>query len=143
LKSQNEIAELLVIDDDDIDVKSIKRALTKLNIANRLVRAKHGKEALDILRGCHDENVVRPYLILLDLNMPVMGGIEFLENIRDDRTLQDSVIIVLTTSSSEEDRVAAYSNHVAGYIVKSDFRDGAESVLSVLSNYIDIVHLPK
>jgi len=62
----------------------------------------------------------KPYIILLDLNMPRMSGIEFLEVIRHDDALRDTVVFVLTTSKADEDRTAAYKKHVAGYIVKSD-----------------------
>lgn len=131
---------ILLVEDDDIDAKAVQRGLNKLRLANPIIRAKNGIEALEMLR---DENVIkRPNIILLDLNMPLMGGLEFLQEIRQDPDLSDSVIFVLTTSSADEDRVAAYKEHVAGYIVKSDVKDGFDKVINMLDHYWRVVLLP-
>ena len=107
---------LLLVEDDDVDAMGVERALEKRRIANTLVRARDGIEALEFLRG---GKVARPFLILLDLNMPRMGGLEFIRTVRADPELCDSVVFVLTTSKSDEDLAAAYRAHVAGYMVKS------------------------
>lgn len=131
---------LLLVEDDDIDAMGVERALKRRRIVNPLVRARDGVEALELLRG---GMVQRPYLILLDLNMPRMGGIEFIGEVRNDPRLSNSVVFVLTTSKSDEDLSAAYRNHVAGYIVKSEIGDSFGSLVQMLDAYWQIVELPK
>jgi len=131
---------ILLVEDDDIDAKAVQRGLKKLKLANPVVRVKNGLEALVTLRN--KNAIQRPNIILLDLNMPIMGGIEFLKEIRQDPQLCDSVIFVLTTSNSDEDRVAAYKENVAGYIVKSDVKDGFDKVINMLDHYWRVVLLP-
>ena len=131
---------ILLVEDDDIDAKSIERELRKLKLVNPLHRAKNGLEALQVLR--EKSTVKRPYIVLLDLNMPVMNGLDFLHEIRADNELGDSIVFVLTTSSADEDRVAAYKEHVAGYIVKSNVKDGFPEVIEMLDHYWRVVLLP-
>lgn len=132
---------ILLVEDDEIDAMAVERGIRKLKLANTICRAKNGLEALDMLR---DKNkVIRPYVILLDLNMPIMGGIQFLKEIRDDAALKDSIIFVLTTSAADEDRAAAYNKNIAGYIVKSDVKDGFHHVINMLNCYWNLVLLPK
>jgi len=132
---------ILLIEDDDIDAMAVERGIRKLKLANPICRAKNGLEALEILRD--KDAIIRPYIILLDLNMPVMGGLEFLKKIREDSNLKDSIIFVLTTSAADEDRAAAYQENIAGYIVKSDVKDGFHQVISMLNCYWRLVLLPK
>lgn len=132
-------AVLLIVDDDDVDVMGIERALKKLRIANPVVRARDGVEALELLRS---GAVPRPYLILLDINMPRMTGIELLDVLRCDPELANSVVFVLTTSQTDAERMSAYAKHIAGYIVKGF---GAESLLelvTMLDHYWRVVELP-
>lgn len=131
---------ILLIEDDDIDAKAVERGVKKLKLLNTIIRTRNGSEALKLLRD--DSKIKRPYLILLDLNMPIMGGLEFLQNIRKDKNLKDSIIFVLTTSAADEDRVAAYSENIAGYIVKSDMKEGFEKVIKMLDCYWRVVLLP-
>jgi len=131
---------ILLVDDDDVDAEGVQRAFKKLKIANPLVRAKHGKECLDILTN---NAVKRPYIILLDLNMPVMSGLETLHAIREEPMLTDSIVFILTTSKDDEDKIAAYKAHVAGYIVKSDIEEGFEGLLKMLEHYWRVVELPE
>jgi len=134
---------ILLVEDDDIDAKGVERAFRNLKLINPVVRAKNGLEALSILRGEAQETTIeRPYIVLLDLNMPIMGGLEFLSEIREDESLRDTIVFVLTTSEADEDRVAAYKEHVAGYIVKSDVRDGFNKVIEMLDHYWRVVLLP-
>ena len=110
---------LLLVEDDAIDVMTVERMLRKQHIANPLFVARDGVEALEMLRGEGGRRPVpSPFLILLDLNMPRMGGLEFLTELRRDPQLQRATVFVLTTSDAPEDRLAAYEHRVAGYIVK-------------------------
>ena len=106
---------ILLIEDDDIDAMTVRRTLKELGATNPLDREVDGESALAFLR---DGTQPRPGLILLDLNMPRMNGIEFLAEIKRDDTLRRIPVVVLTTSSEEGDRIAAFSNSVAGYMVK-------------------------
>jgi CheY-like chemotaxis protein len=132
-------ASILLVDDDDIDAMSVQRAFSRMKIANPIVRAKEGIEALDILRN---GGVKQPYLILLDLNMPRMGGLELLNAIRSDPQLESNVVFVLTTSKDDEDKLAAYKHHVAGYIVKEKLDEGFEQLVKMLDHYWRLVELP-
>lgn len=132
-------ASILLVEDDDIDAMSVQRAFQRMKIANPIVRAKDGIEALDILlKG----GIEQPYLILLDLNMPRMGGLELLDTIRNNPQLELSVVFVLTTSKDDEDKIKAYKHHVAGYIVKEKLDEGFEQLVRMLDHYWRLVELP-
>lgn len=134
---------LLLVEDDDVDVESLRRAFQKARIANPIVRARDGVEAIELLRGVAPHPPLpRPYLILLDLKMPRMGGLEFLGELRRDPVHQDAVVFVLTTSSDEEDKVKAYNHKVAGYIPKSTLPDPFIDLTVMLDYYWRIVELP-
>lgn len=130
---------IFVVDDDDVDVMGIERALKKLKIVNPVIRAKDGLEGLTMLQDGH---VPKPYLILLDINMPRMNGISMLSEMRADKKLSDSVVFILTTSNSPEDKMSAYRDHVAGYIVKKQERDALLGVMDMLGTYWKTVELP-
>ncbi|MCH1930881.1 response regulator [Shewanella sp. A25] len=131
---------ILLVDDDDVDYMAVQRAMQQLKLLNPVVRAKDGLEALSILS---DPNAIKgPYLILLDLNMPRMNGFEFLEHIRSDPVLSSCVVFMLTTSKADEDRMKAYSHHVAGYMVKTEMKDGFNNIFNMLEGYWRIVELP-
>src|SRR5262245_50977634 len=108
---------ILLVDDDRVDVLAVKTALEENNIANPVYVAEDGVKALELLRargGPQDAPIPQPFLILLDLNMPRMNGIEFLKSLRSDPALRSSIVFVLTTSNDDRDRVAAYELNVAG-----------------------------
>lgn len=135
--------QILLVEDDEIDAEAVKRALTRQRIANPIVTAKDGIEALEVLRGSGDRPPLqRPFLILLDLNMPRMNGIEFLTQLRADRNLHDSIVFVLTTSDADRDRIAAYEQHVAGYVVKSQAGEDFISVMGLVDHYWRYVEFP-
>ncbi|GEM_PF-456108 len=129
---------ILLVDDDDIDAKAIERALRQHSAGHTLVRAHDGVEALELLRA---RQIPLPYLILLDLNMPRMGGLEMLAALRQDPKLSDSVVFVLTTSSSKSDVDAAYRNHIAGYIHKQELSGGYMDLVKLLDDYWQVVML--
>lgn len=130
---------LLIVDDDDIDATALRRALHKLKLLNPLYRVKDGLEALEILRN---GDIPSPYVILLDINMPRMNGIEFLEVLRADPELTHAVVFVLTTSKSDEDIIAAYREHVAGYLLKQRMDSDFLQVISLLDHYWKVIELP-
>lgn len=131
---------IFLVDDDDVDVLGVERALKKLKILNPIVRARDGIEGLALLRD--STAVKRPYLVLLDINMPRMNGLEMLSELRKDSRLSSAVVFVLTTSKADEDKVTAYQQHVAGYIVKSQVGDGFLRVMEMLDHYWRVVELP-
>lgn len=132
---------LFLVEDDDVDAMAVQRALKQLKILNPLVRARDGMEALEMLRD--GEIVRRPYIILLDINMPRMNGFEFMETVRNDPDLSAAVIFVMTTSESDQDKFTAYQNHVAGYIVKQRLEDGLLNIIKMLDLYWKVVALPQ
>jgi CheY-like chemotaxis protein len=134
---------ILLVDDDDVAAESVVRSLRKHAMDFPVVLARDGLEALEILRGDHaDLSIERPYLVLLDLNMPRMNGFEFLHEVRNDKTLRDSIIFVLTTSDAESDRMRAYQDNIAGYMVKSAVGPQFAKLASLLDNYRSTVSLP-
>ena len=134
----------LVVEDDDVDVIALKRAFKQLKIANKQIFAGDGVEALEYLRGQGGrEKIQAPYIVLLDLNMPRMSGLEFLEEIRHDQELNQSVVFVLTTSNDDRDKCSAYEKNVAGYIVKSEPTAGFLEAITMLDHYWRVVELPQ
>lgn len=134
---------VLLVEDNEIEHEAVRRAFKRERIGNPLTTATDGIEALAVLRGAPGvETIARPYLILLDLNMPRMNGLEFLTELRADPELKDSIVFVLTTSRSDEDRVASYGLNVAGYIVKSDVGPGFVRLIGLLDHYWRVVEFP-
>ncbi len=133
----------LLVEDDEVDVKAIERSLSELRICNPLLVARDGREALEHLRGQNGREKIRsPFLILLDLNMPRMNGLEFLAELRSDPELNTSVVFVLTTSKDDRDRLSAYEKHVAGYIVKSNVANSFSEAMKLIDHYWRVVELP-
>jgi len=138
---------ILLVEDDLVDVKTVKRALKENRITNPLHITGHGEEALEYLR--HQGNFAdpasspRPGIIFLDLNMPVMNGIEFLKVIKADDDLKRIPVLVMTTSHEESDRVESFGLGVAGYIIKPvDFIKFVEAV-RVIDLYWTLSELPQ
>ena len=112
---------ILLVEDDEVDIMTVQRAFKKGNITNPLYLAGNGIEALAMLRDTPTQPSLIPAerrLILLDLNMPKMNGLEFLQELRADPAIRHIPVVVLTTSNEERDRVQAYDLNVAGYILK-------------------------
>ena len=140
--SNNQKIQILVVEDDDIDAKGITRAINKLQITNPVTRVRDGHEALTLLKNQSDKTIQKPYVILLDINMPRMNGLELIAEIRADEQLRDSIIFVLTTSRAPQDKKAAFNLNVAGYMVKSKLEEGYISALKLIQHYWQIVELP-
>jgi len=134
---------ILLVEDDEVDRISIKRSLKTMRISNPIIEARDGQEALDIMRGKGGKQKLRrPYLVILDLNMPRMNGIEFLEHLRNDSELRDTVVFVLTTSADQNDKATAFQMNVAGYIVKSEAGPSFMQALDMMEHYWKIVEFP-
>ena len=139
--SANErLLNILLIEDDEVDIMNVRRAFKKNNIANPLYTASNGVEALEKLRSGEIPGDRR--IILLDLNMPRMNGIEFLRELRADPALSPSPVIVLTTSNDDRDRIEAYNLNVAGYILKPVTFGNFCEVMVALNKYWALVELP-
>jgi CheY-like chemotaxis protein len=131
---------ILLVDDDEVDVMTVKRAFSKANITNKLYVATDGIEALNLLRS--DGIPPARRLVLLDLNMPRMSGIEVLREIRADPALQAVTVVVLTTSNEDRDRVEAYELNVAGYLLKPVTFHAFAEVMSTLNKYWTLMEMP-
>ncbi|GAB4439950.1 MAG: response regulator [Chloroflexi bacterium OHK40] len=137
------LLNILLVDDDDVDVMNVQRAFKKNNILNPLFIARDGVEALEMLRADEPGGLPKERrLVLLDLNMPRMNGLELLRHIRDDPALRSLTVIVLTTSDDERDKVDAYNLNVAGYIVKPVTFVAFVEAMAALNKYWSINELP-
>lgn len=131
---------ILLVEDDQIDQMNIKRAFERNKIMNPLYIAENGLEALEMLRDGRVPDERR--LILLDLNMPKMNGIEFLKSLREDPALAHTPVVVLTTSNDEQDKVHAYDLNVAGYLLKPVTFTNFVELTAALNKYWTLVELP-
>jgi CheY-like chemotaxis protein len=131
---------ILLVEDDQVDVMNVQRAFRKNNISNPLWIAGNGVEALDKLRS--GEIPQSRLLVLLDLNMPRMNGVEFLRHLRADGELRQLPVVVLTTSDDERDRLEAYHLNVAGYIVKPVTFVNFCDAMATLNKYWSLVEMP-
>ncbi len=131
---------ILLVEDDEVDAMTVRRALKELHVSNPLAQVENGEEALAFLR---QPDQVMPCLILLDLNMPVMGGIEFLQAAKNDPLLKRIPVVVLTTSDEQQDKVASFDLGVAGYIRKPvDYQQFVEAVRKI-DAYWTLSELPQ
>lgn len=136
--------QYLVVDDDTVSVMSIERAVKKLGLSSSLRIASNGEEAFDILRGTNGvEKILPPFVIILDLKMPRMGGHQFMDALRADEHLKNAVVFVLSTSEAPEDIERAYANNVAGYVIKDNAFDTFRQTISMIDLYANTVVLPK
>ena len=131
---------ILLVDDDELDVMNVQRAFRKNNIRDPLTVAHDGVEGLERLRDGTVPGGRR--LILLDLNMPRMGGIEFLRELRADPALRQTTVVVLTTSGEDRDRVEAYNLNVAGYIIKPVTLTAFVETMATLNRYWAVNEMP-
>lgn len=134
------VLNILLVEDDDVDVMNVRRAFAKHHIANPLFIARDGVEALEMLRDSEVPKGRR--LVLLDLNMPRMNGIEFLRELRNDPELAPTPVVVLTTSNDDQDKVEAYHLNVAGYLLKPVTFTNFCDVMVTLNKYWSLVEMP-
>ncbi|MCP0912945.1 MULTISPECIES: response regulator [Legionella] len=139
---------ILLVEDDEVDIQDIQRTFRKNKISNPLHIARNGVEALNMLLGLNGEQKLfpTPQIILLDINMPKMNGIEFLKKMRSNPDLNSLHVFILTSSNAERDKMAAYKLDIAGYIVKplqfSDFTQ-AISFFNLYWTLLDFAHKPE
>ena len=136
---------ILLVEDDEVDVMNVTRAFQRSSITNPLYVASNGLEALEMLRGVEGAQPAVPStrrIILLDINMPKMNGIEFLTELRKDPQLAPTPVIVLTTSDEDQDRVEAYKLNVAGYILKPVTFSSFAEVMAALNHYWTLCEIP-
>ena len=140
----NDDLQVVLIEDDDGDAKAIQRAFKKAGVKSPITRAIDGIDALKKLRGEEGHpKISRPMILLIDLNMPRMGGLELIETIRVDDDLQDNIIFVLSTSNAPEDRKTSYGFNVAGYIQKGRIAPNPSLLTKMLHDYVSIVDMPQ
>lgn len=130
---------ILLVEDDQVDAMTVKRALKDINVTNELNIVNDGEEALTFLKNPENE---KPGIILLDLNMPRMNGIEFLKIAKKDKRLKKIPVVVLTTSKEDQDKVDSFNLGVAGYMIKPvDYRKFVE-VMKTIDMYWTLSELP-
>ncbi len=145
--NKNDIPILLVEDDDD-DIRLTQRAFTKGRITNKMYIVRDGEEAMDFLehkgKYSNSAEAPRPGIILLDLNMPKMSGREVLERIKNDEHLCTIPVIILTTSESEEDILESYQNGANTFITKPvEFGKFVDAVVTLGKYWLSIAELPQ
>ena len=135
--SDLEPISILLVEDDPGDQKLIRMSLRRQRISNEVVVANCGEEALDYLEAAKAESAEHPMpaLILLDLNMPGMGGKEFLSRIKADGELDTIPVVILTTSDADQDVLDSYKLHASGYVKKPVDLEGFQDVMTKLGDY--------
>ncbi len=136
--------EILLVEDNEADIVLTKNALKTLKLQNTLSVCRDGEEGLDFLykRGEY-VNAVTPDLVLMDLNMPKVSGMEVLEKIKNDPKLSMIPVIILSTSSAEKDVISSYQNHANSYIKKPiDFMKFIEVIQEIENYWFSIVKTP-
>lgn len=130
----------MLVEDDLVDVMTVKRALKEINVSNPLIVASDGEEALLYLM---DEGNKRPGIILLDLDMPMMNGVEFLAAAKKNGVLKSIPVVVLTTSREDQDKVDSFDLGVAGYMVKPVSYAQFVEVMKTINLYWTLSELPE
>ena len=139
-----QMINILLVEDDEVDVMNVRRAFKKGRITNPLYVAGNGIEALEMLRDKGHPAIIPTdrRLILLDLNMPKMNGIEFLTELRADPLLKQIPVVILTTSNEDRDRVSAYNLNVAGYLLKPVTFATFVETMTTLNQYWALCEMP-
>jgi CheY-like chemotaxis protein len=138
--THDKMLNILLVEDDQVDVMNVRRAFEKNHITNPLYVASDGLDAIRMLRSGEVPDERR--IVLLDLNMPKMSGLEFLRVVRADPALMSTPVIVLTTSNDERDKIEAYNLNVAGYLLKPVTFISFVEAMATLNKYWTLVELP-
>lgn len=136
------VPTVLVVDNDDVAIEGVLRALRRHDVPCRALAAGDGREALGVLRGEQERDPRASTLVLLDLNMPGMDGFDFLTELRADEGLRPTVVFVLSTSSRRQDLYRAYMQNVAGYMVKPALGPQLVKLGQFLNSYLRSQALP-
>lgn len=142
-EKMTDAVRFMFVDDDEISIMALERGVKQLEISNTVQVAMNGVEAIAILNeAMQRDGSLPPYVVVLDLNMPKMGGLEFLEKIRNSDDFKNLLVFVLTTSDAPSDIASAYEYKVAGYIVKDDSRNSYKETVAMIKAYSELVMLP-
>lgn len=136
---EEKAVNILLVEDDEVDIMNVQRAFRKNNINNPLHIARNGIEALEMLRS---GSIPMPPIIILDINMPKMNGIEFLQELRKDEALNRISVFVMTTSNEDSDKISAYNFNVAGYILKPLSFEKFITAVATLDRYWKLCERP-
>lgn len=141
--AEGNLVNILLVDDDDGDAKGVIRAFEKARIANPIVRAVDGMQALEMLRSPERPFSRQSLILLVDINMPRMNGHEFVSELRNDERFRKMIVFMLTTSNDRSDLDRAYDNNVAGYILKQNAGQDFLNLTDTLDSYWRLVELPR
>lgn len=143
MSGSNSTITVFLVENDDVEAERVTRAFAKSGAPYNVTRAWDGLEALEQLRAYVDKTPIPRFIILLDLKMPRMNGIEFLDALRADSRLKFAVVFVLTTSRDEVDLKESYARNIAGYILKTHISANFQEVVEMLENYCNLVDFPQ
>jgi CheY-like chemotaxis protein len=140
----DKVANILLVEDDYLDIIDVERTFKKSNINHKLHVARNGEEALNMLRGKGSYEKINPLpsIIMLDINMPKMNGLEFLAALRNDEELKDIKVFIMTTSNQEIDRMTSNDLGISGYIIKP-LKLNHSSSKDSFNLFIDLLNLKK
>lgn len=142
--TMEKIANILLVEDDSLDIMNVERTLRKIDVLHKLHVARNGEEALAMLRGIGvDKLDPLPSIIMLDINMPKMNGLEFLNELRNDEELKAIKVFIMTTSNEEVDKTSSQALGVSGYIVKPLRFNNPVSSTDNFNLFIDLLNLKK
>ena len=140
---QNERLHILLVSEDEVDAAAIQCSLQKNKISNDVTTVRSAMEACNALAGMGGcAPLRRPYVILLNVHLPQMNSLEFLRQLRNDPALLDSVVIVLTTSDADKDKIAAYDRQVARYLANSHLDQNSSGTVMALNTSGEVVECP-
>jgi len=136
---QQNYKPVLLVEDDTVDAMAVEKAFKHLNIKNKLAHTTNGEEALEYLKNTDN---TKPGIIFLDLNMPKMGGIEFMKVIKADDNLKKIPVVILTTSKTEQDRIKSFDLGIAGYIMKPMYQNSLIEMIDKIHQYWGMTIFP-
>lgn len=138
MRSHRQAVTILLVEDDDREAETIACTLKRAGMEHALLRAADGVQALEMLRAPDCAITKGPFILLVDVNMPRMNGLRFLQELRNDEKLRRSVVFILTRSTVENDKTAAYGFNIAGYLLKENL----EEAVALLNCYARLINLP-